>query len=205
MHFYPELPTMLQFAFIRISISRVLQAMKFCIYCGSENHHTIPRGDNRKRAMCTGCGHIHYENPKIICGSLPVFEDRVLLCKRAIQPRLGLWTLPAGFMENDETLQEGAQRESWEEARARLQNLQLYTIFNLPSLNQVYMLFKSDLVAGQHEPGEESLETRLYQEHEIPWAHLAFPTIKKTLEHYFEDRKNSHFPLRIEDLIYQRK
>jgi len=179
--------------------------MKFCIHCGNENHHSIPQGDSRKRAICRQCGHIHYENPKIICGSLPVFEDKVLLCKRAIQPRLGLWTLPAGFMENEETLQEGAQRESWEEARARLQNLQLYTIFNLPDINQVYMLFKSDLIAGEHAPGEESIETRLYTEHEIPWGALAFPTIKKTLEHYFEDRKNGHFPLRIEDLIYQRK
>ena len=179
--------------------------MLFCSTCGGQNKQDIPDGDNRHRAICRDCGQIQYENPKIICGALPVFENKVLLCKRAIEPRFGLWTLPAGFMENGETLQEGAQRESWEEARARLDDFSLYAIFNLPRLNQVYILFKANLQEGKHDAGEESLDTRLFLEEEIPWNELAFPTITKTLAYYFEDRKSNHFPTHIEDLIYKRK
>ncbi len=179
--------------------------VKFCCHCGAKTRQEIPEGDNRLRAVCSECEFIHYENPKIITGCLPIFEDKVLLCKRAIEPRLGFWTLPAGFMENGETLQEGAQRESWEEACANLEKLELYTVFNLPSINQVYMLFKAELLDGAHAPGEESSDTELYLEENIPWEDLAFPTIKKTLQHYFEDRKTGHFPLRIEDLIYKKK
>jgi len=177
--------------------------MKFCSHCGGLNHQTIPQGDNRERAVCSQCNFIHYQNPNIICGCLPIYEDKVLLCKRAIEPRLGFWTLPAGFMENGETLQEGAQRETWEEAKAKLENLCLYSVFNLPKINQVYVIFKAELIGGEHSVGEESLETRLYHEHEIPWDNLAFPTITNTLKRYFSDRKTGEFPLIIEDLIYK--
>jgi len=179
--------------------------MKFCSHCGGLNRQSIPAGDSRERAICSQCGVIHYQNPNIICGCLPIYQDKVLLCKRAIEPRYGFWTLPAGFMENGETLQEGAQRESWEEAKAKLENLELYSVFNLPRINQVYMIFKADLVDGVHAVGEESLETKLYLEHEIPWDNLAFPTISSTLKRYFNDRKTGIFPLQIEDLIYKPK
>jgi ADP-ribose pyrophosphatase YjhB (NUDIX family) len=179
--------------------------MKFCSRCGGKNDQRIPEGDNRERAVCTECGFIQYVNPNVVCGVLPVFEEKVLLCKRAIEPRYGFWTLPAGFMENGETLQEGAARETWEEACASVENLELYSIFNLPSINQVYIMFRADLVEGEHSAGEESLESELYAEEEIPWEELAFPTISKTLKHYFEDRKTGVYPVRVEDLIYKRK
>jgi len=179
-------------------------SVKFCSECGGVCQQQIPDDDNRMRSVCRQCHMIHYENPKIICGCLPIFENKVLLCKRAIEPRLGLWTLPAGFMENQETLQEGAQRETWEEAHAKVDNISLYTVFNIPSINQVYMLFKGDLVDGKHAVGTESLATQLYEEEAIPWKEIAFLAIKKTLIHYFEDRKVGNFPVRIEDIIYQK-
>lgn len=179
--------------------------MKFCSHCGGLNQLSIPKGDNRERSVCSQCGFIHYQNPNIICGCLPIYKNKVLLCKRAIEPRFGFWTLPAGFMENGETLQEGAQRETWEEAKATLENMTLYSIFNLPNINQVYIIFKADVVDGIHAVGEESLETRFYEEHEIPWDNLAFPTITKTLKRFFEDRKTNHYPIIIEDLIYKPK
>jgi ADP-ribose pyrophosphatase YjhB (NUDIX family) len=179
--------------------------MKFCSHCGGNIRQSIPEADNRLRAVCTQCGFIHYQNPNVICGCLPIHQNKVLLCKRAIEPRYGFWTLPAGFMENGETLQEGAERETWEEARATLSNLELYSIFNLPKINQVYIIFRADLVEGIHNVGEESLETQLYEESEIPWNNLAFPTINKTLKHYFNDRKTGNFPIRMEDLIYKKK
>lgn len=179
--------------------------MKFCCHCGAENKYMIPEGDNRERAVCHQCGFIHYQNPNIICGCLPVYGDKVLLCKRAIEPRYGFWTLPAGFMENGETLQEGAARETWEEARATLEDMHLYTVFNLPGIDQVYIIFRANLVEGKHSAGEESLESVLYAESDIPWDELAFPTIKNTLNHYFEDRKTGHFPVRMEDLLYKLK
>lgn len=179
--------------------------MKFCSLCGAPNHVSIPQGDNRERAVCSQCGFIHYQNPNIICGCLPIYEDKVLLCKRAIEPRLGFWTLPAGFMENGETLQEGAQRETWEEAKAKLKNLSLYSVFNLPTINQVYVIFKAEVIDGIHAVGEESSATRLYEEHEIPWNELAFPTISNTLKRFFEDRKTGEYPIIVEDLIYKPK
>ncbi len=179
--------------------------MKFCGHCGGENRQKIPDGDNRERAVCTQCGLIQYENPKIVCGCLPIYENKVLLCKRAIEPRHGYWTLPAGFMENGETLEQGAMRETWEEACAKVDNLHLYNILNLPRINQVYIMFKCDLVNGEHSAGEESLETALFEEKDIPWEQLAFPTVTHTLNHYFKDRKENHFPLHLEDIIYKRK
>jgi len=179
--------------------------MKYCSHCGSLNRQSIPEGDNRERSVCSQCNFIHYQNPNIICGCLPIHQDKVLLCKRAIEPRHGFWTLPAGFMENGETLQEGAQRESWEEAKASLTNLELYSIFNLPTISQVYIIFRAELVNGFHDVGEESSETKLYDESEIPWDDLAFPTISKTLKHYFKDRKSGVFPVHMEDLIYKKR
>ncbi|NIB43013.1 NUDIX hydrolase [Pseudomaricurvus alkylphenolicus] len=174
--------------------------MKYCSNCGAGVRLQIPAGDDRQRHVCNECDTIHYQNPHIIAGCLPIYEDRVLLCKRAIEPRHGYWTLPAGFMENGETTEEGALRESWEEARAVMTLDGLYTLFSLPEINQVYMFFKGTLDNLEFGPGPESLEVELFTEQQIPWDELAFPVVKKTLRHYFADRPNDHYPLRSEAL-----
>lgn len=172
--------------------------MKFCSQCGGPVSQRIPSGDNRPRHVCDQCATVHYQNPRIVAGCLPVWGDQVLLCRRAIHPRLGYWTLPAGFMENGETLAEAAARETLEEACARVHDLQLYTLFDLPHINQVYMLFRAELSDLDFAPGEESLDVRLFHQSEIPWSELAFPTIGRTLECYFADRPQRAFPLRTE-------
>lgn len=174
--------------------------MKFCSECGSQVSVKIPEGDNRERHVCTDCGVIHYINPRIIAGTLPVYEGKVLLCRRAIEPRRGYWTLPAGFMENGETTAQAAARETIEEAEAEVDLHGLYTVFNLPHISQVYMFFRGEVIEGKYGVGVESLETQLFEEQDIPWNELAFPTIYRTLKLYFEDRKTEQYPVRIEDL-----
>ena len=177
--------------------------MKFCSYCGSDVTLRIPTGDNRQRYVCVSesCGAIHYQNPRIITGCLPTYEDKVLLCKRAIEPRYGLWTLPAGFMENGESTADGALRESWEEAQATLEIDQLYALYDLPYINQVYFFYKGELSNLDFRAGEESLEVALFAEDEIPWDELAFSVVTKTLDHYFNDRKSGVFRLRTDTLV----
>ena len=174
--------------------------MKFCSHCGSAVSQLIPQGDNRLRHVCGQCQTIHYQNPRIVAGCLPVWGEQVLMCRRAIEPRRGYWTLPAGFMENGETLEQAAMRETEEEACARVRNLHLYTLFDLPHISQVYMLFRAELVDLQFAAGEESLDVQLFHESEIPWSELAFPTIGRTLEYFFADRKQQLYPVRNEPL-----
>lgn len=174
--------------------------MKFCSECGSQISLKIPAGDNRERHVCDSCGVIHYINPRIIAGTLPVHEGKVLLCRRAIEPRKGYWTLPAGFMENGETTAQAAARETIEEAEADVTIQGLYTVFNLPHISQVYLFFRAEVIDGKYGVGVESLESKLFEEHEIPWQELAFPTIYRTLKLYFEDRKSGDYPVRTEDL-----
>lgn len=174
--------------------------MKYCPNCGSPVALRIPEGDDRKRHVCDQCDTVHYQNPRIITGCLPVYGDKVLLCRRAIEPRYGFWTLPAGFMENGETVEQGALRESWEEARARIDIDALYTLFNLPQINQVYMFYRGNLANPDFAPGTESLDVELFAEEQIPWEELAFPVVVKTLRHYFSDRKINQFPFRCEDI-----
>ncbi len=170
--------------------------MNYCSQCGAPVGHRIPEGDNRHRYVCETCGTIHYQNPRMVVGCLPEWEGRVLLCRRAIEPRLGLWTVPAGFMENGETTAEGAARETLEEAGARVEILDLYSMVSLPEIDQVYLLFRARLLDLDFAPGEESLETRLFRESEIPWQQLAFRTVDMTLRQYFEDARRGAFPLR---------
>lgn len=177
--------------------------MKFCSSCGSQVEQRIPEGDDRERHICASCDTIHYTNPRIITGCLPTHEGRVLLCKRAIEPRHGYWTLPAGFMENGETTLEGALRESWEEAKARIEVQELYTLFNLPYINQVYMFYRGNLKTLDFGPGMESLEVELFNEESVPWDELAFPVIRKTLEYFFEDQRRGQFPFRTEDILFR--
>ncbi|XOZ33873.1 NUDIX hydrolase [Halomonadaceae bacterium KBTZ08] len=162
--------------------------MQYCSSCGAGVELRIPEGDDRKRHVCQDCGTIHYINPRIVAGTIPVWEDRVLLCRRAIEPRHGFWTLPAGFMENGETTTEAALRETLEEAEARVALDGLYAVFNVPHIDQVHMYFRARLTDGQYGAGPESLETALFRENEIPWGELAFPTVTETLERYFRDR-----------------
>ena len=143
------------------------------------------------------CDLIHYSNPRVIVGCVPVYEGRVLLCKRAIEPRKNYWTLPAGFMENGETTQQGAARETWEEARARVSQLDLYRVFDVPYISQVYMFYRCELDQGEFGVGPESLETALYTQDEIPWDEIAFPVVYEALREYFSDVDQGHFPVRV--------
>jgi ADP-ribose pyrophosphatase YjhB (NUDIX family) len=170
--------------------------MKYCSHCGAELEVKVPAGDNRPRHVCNTCSTVHYQNPKIVVGCIPVWEQQILLCRRAIEPRYGLWTVPAGFMENGETSQQGATRETLEEACARVEVEGLYTLFNLPHINQVYLLFRSRLLDLGFAAGEESLEVKLFDEQAIPWDRLAFPVIKESLKLYYADRQKGRYPLR---------
>jgi len=175
--------------------------IKLCNSCGAEVAHRIPEGDSLLRAVCDACGTIHYQNPKLVVGCLPVYGDRILICKRAIEPRLGLWTLPAGFMENEESASEGAAREALEEANARVQIEDLYTVYSIPRISQVYMMFRAKLLDLDFSPGPESLEVKLVTAEEIPWGELAFAMLRRTLEHFLEDRKRGTFVTRFGDIL----
>jgi len=174
--------------------------IKFCNACGSAVTHRIPEGDSLARAVCDSCGAIHYVNPKIVVGCLPVLGDRILMCKRAIEPRYGLWTLPAGFMEVNESASEGAAREALEEANAKVEIEDLYTVYSIPHISQVYMMFRARLLDPDVSPGIESLEVKLVTEDEIPWDQLAFAMVRRTLEHFLEDRKRGVFVPRFGDI-----
>lgn len=167
--------------------------MKFCTNCGAGVELTIPPGDSMPRHVCSVCGKIHYQNPRIVVGCIPEWEDKILLCRRAIDPRSGLWTLPAGFLENGETIQQGAARETLEEARAEVAIGDLYTLYNLPHVNQVYILFRAKLLKPEFGTGAETLEARLFSENQVPWSELAFATIRGTLTHYYDDRRAGLF------------
>jgi ADP-ribose pyrophosphatase YjhB (NUDIX family) len=166
--------------------------MKFCSECAHPVALAIPEGDNRPRYVCSQCNAIHYQNPKLVIGSLPVWEAdgelKVLLCKRAIEPRYGYWTLPAGFMENNETTAEAAIRETEEEAGANIELGPLYTLINVSHVHQVHLFYLARLRDLDYSAGIESLEVQMFSEREIPWDDLAFPTIRKTLQLFFADR-----------------
>jgi len=175
--------------------------VRFCSACGAERiEFRIPEGDTLPRNVCGACGAIHYQNPKIVVGCLPELDGQVLLCLRAIEPRRGLWTLPAGFLENGETLDTGAVRETLEEANTRVALGPLYTIISLPHISQVYIMFRAQLLDRDFGPGPESLEVRLFDEDEIPWEELAFRTIGRTLRNYFLDRKLGTLQTRVSAL-----
>ena len=145
---------------------------------------TIPEGDTRTRLVCPDCGYIEYSNPKIVVGAVCMWEDRVLLCRRAIEPRLGSWTIPAGFMELGETTAEGAARETWEEARARVRVDDLLGVYEIPWISQVHVLYRAQLIAPNYAAGEESLEVCLLPWSDVPWNDLAFPSVRWALERY---------------------
>ncbi|HET9122490.1 MAG TPA: NUDIX hydrolase [Acidiferrobacteraceae bacterium] len=174
---------------------------RYCSDCGRSLRRERPPGDERERDVCSACGMIHYQNPKVVVGAIPEWQGQVLLCRRAIEPRLGLWTLPAGFMENDETTMDAAVRETHEEAAAHVTLDALYGLFNLPHINQVYVMFRGHLTAPEFGPGMESLEVALFSEENIPWEELAFPVVRETLRLYFADRRRGTFGTYTGDLV----
>ncbi len=154
-------------------------------------------GDTKLRAVCTVCHLVHYENPLNVVGTLPVWGDRVLLCKRNIEPRKGKWTLPAGFMELSESVAEGAARETTEEAGAQFEMQELFSILSVPRVGQVHMYFRARLLSEQFDPGHETQEARLFLEEEIPWDELSFKTVRETLACFFKDRRAGHFGVHV--------
>jgi ADP-ribose pyrophosphatase YjhB (NUDIX family) len=165
--------------------------MNYCSQCGKTVSSVIPEGDNRERYVCDSCKTIHYQNPNNIAGAILTWQDKVLLCKRAIHPRYGQWTLPAGFMENDETIAEAAERESMEEANARAGGLKLFGVFSMPYISQVYLMFSGSLISDDIAPGTESLEVGLFTREQIPWQEIAFPVMRHSLELFFKFGANS--------------
>lgn len=169
-----------------------MPSINFCSQCGAEVEQKIPLGETLLRAVCPACQMIHYQNPKIVAGCIPEWEGQILLCRRAIEPRLGLWTFPAGFMELGESTEEAAARETLEEANATVTIHSLYGIFSLPHVSQVYVVYRAVLQNLEFGPGEESLEVCLMPLESIPWEHLAFPVIRETLRRYVEDVGTTH-------------
>jgi len=166
---------------------------KFCSQCGILNIRKLLEGDNRERDLCDACGAVHYQNPRLVVGTLPIFGDKILLCLRAIEPRANFWTLPAGFMELGEAMDEGAARETQEEAGVRIEMGQLYTVINIPHVDQVHVYFLAKALGPELDPGPETLEARWYGLDEIPWDNLAFKSVSTTLKHYLRERETGHF------------
>lgn len=174
--------------------------MKYCTLCAQPLSLRIPATDDRTRHVCDACGHVHYLNPRIIVCALPAWEDKVLLCKRAIEPQYGLWTLPGGFMELGESTLDAARRETFEEAGARIDVTELYALYHILHIDQVHMFYRARLRDLDFAAGDESLEVQLFGEDEVPWHAIAFPAVGDTLRNYFRDRRAGHFPLRLADV-----
>ena len=184
--------------------------MKFCPNCAAPITQRVPPGDSVPRDLCDACGSIHYQNPKLVVGCVPVWEDgrredgrrdgRILLCRRAIEPRYGYWTLPAGFMENGESTGQGAARETLEEAGARVELLAPFSMISVPYVNQVHLFYRARLLDLEFKPGEESLEVALFEEAQVPWKDIAFRTVGLTLKHWFSDRARGSFGFHAEDI-----
>ena len=178
--------------------------MKYCNQCGSSLAYRIPEGDDRARFVCDACQTIHYQNPKLVVGCIPVWKDRILLCRRSIEPRYGKWTIPAGFFEQGETVEAGAKRELYEEARASVEFLEPYALYNLPFISQVYLIFRGPLKDKNFRAGDESLEVLLFKEDEIPWDDLAFTVVREVLRRYYKDFLKGVFPFYVDDILPDR-
>ena len=174
------------------------RCIQHCRVCGGTTRYRTPPEDNRERAICEVCGEVHYENPINVVGTLPVWGDQVLLCRRNIEPRYGLWTLPAGFMEHGETTGEGALRETVEEAGANVELLGLYTVLDVVRAGQVHLFYRARMIDTSLAPGPETIEARLFREDEVPWEQIAFRTVRETLVHYVADRTQGVFPVHVD-------
>lgn len=170
--------------------------MNFCSQCGGPLVLEVPADDDRPRHVCPACGIIHYQNPKLVVGCIPVWNDRILMCRRDIEPRKGYWTLPAGFLENGETVTDGARRETLEETGAIVSDITPYLMVDIIHIHQIYLMFRSRLLAPDFHPTRESAEVKLMDEDEIPWGDIAFRVIDKTLRYYFQDRLSGRYAFR---------
>ena len=179
--------------------------MNYCSHCGAPVEHLVPPGDNRPRFICRACGLIHYRNPRVVVGSIPVWQNKILLCLRDIEPRRGKWTLPAGYLENGETVKEGARRETVEETGATIENLEPYLLFDIVRIHQIYLMFRTRLAGPECHRTKESAKVRLFSEEEIPWDEIAFPVIEKTLVHYIADRAGGIFSFQIRQISEEMK
>jgi ADP-ribose pyrophosphatase YjhB (NUDIX family) len=175
--------------------------MNFCSNCGARVALHVPQGDDRQRYMCATCGRIHYDNPKLVVGCIPQWEDKILLCRRGIEPKKGMWTLPAGYLENGETVMEGASRETLEEAGVTVTELQPYLLFDIIHVHQLYLMFRGRMQTPEFKVTPESSEVVLMRREEIPWDAIAFRAIESTLRHYFADRDSGRFPFRIRQIV----
>jgi ADP-ribose pyrophosphatase YjhB (NUDIX family) len=175
--------------------------MKYCNQCGSKLAYRIPEDDDRARFICDACQTIHYQNPKMVVGCIPVWEDRTLLCRRSIEPRYGKWTIPAGYLEQGETVEAGAKRELREEAGATVESLEPYALYNIPLISQVYLIFRGPLKDDTFWAGRESLEAMLFKKHEVPWDDLAFTVVKKVLSRYYKDFLEGVFSFYMDDIL----
>ena len=167
--------------------------MKYCNHCGNRVVFRVPEGDDRPRFICDDCQTIFYENPKLVVGCISTWEDRILFCRRAIEPRYGKWTIPAGYLETGETVEAGAIRETYEEAGASIDSLQPYALYNLSFIDQIYLIFRGRMTNKSFRTGHESLEARLLKQSEIPWEDLAFKVIREVLDLYIRDLKKGVF------------
>ncbi len=174
--------------------------MKFCSQCGAPVTRKVPPGDNLPRYVCDTCQEIHYQNPKIVAGCIPEWDGKILLCRRAIEPRYGLWTFPAGFMETGESTEQAAVRETFEEARADVEITSLYAVFSLPHISQVYMVFRGRLRGPAYQAGAESLEVQLFHRDAIPWDRIAFPVVREALARYVHDVVRGSFQVHVDSL-----
>lgn len=174
--------------------------MNFCSHCGASVSQKIPLGDNLPRHVCNQCKQVHYHNPKIVAGCIPEWEDHILLCRRAIEPRLGLWTFPAGFMELGESTEEAAIRETKEEAQADVEITGLSAVLSLPHIGQVYLVFRGRMLAPTYAAGAESLEVGLFPLSAIPWEQLAFPVVREALRRYVDDVAIGRFQVHLASL-----
>ncbi|HEX7383017.1 MAG TPA: NUDIX hydrolase [Burkholderiaceae bacterium] len=176
------------------------RSYRHCKRCGAPVEYRIPPDDNRERATCTACGSVFYENPLNVVGTVPAWHDQLLLCRRAIEPRYGLWTLPAGFLELGETTEAGALRETDEEAGARVELEGLFSVLNVVRVGQVHLFYRARLLDTAFAPGPESIEARLFAEAEVPWDELAFRTVRETIRCWFDDRRRGQFGLHCADI-----
>ncbi len=179
--------------------------MNYCSNCAAPVEHIVPPDDDRPRFVCRACGRIHYQNPRLVVGCIPVWEDKLLLCLRDIEPRRGKWTLPAGYLENGETVTAGARRETLEETGAKVLKPEPYLLFDIVHIHQIYMMFLTQLTAPDYHRTKESAQVRLFSEKEIPWDDIAFPVIEKTLRCYFADRVKGAFPFQIQQILEKMK
>ncbi len=170
--------------------------MNFCSQCGGPVALTVPDGDDRPRYVCQACHAIHYQNPKLVVGCIPVWEDRILMCRRNIEPRRGYWTLPAGFLEIGETAADGARRETQEETGSRVVDLEPYLMVDIVHIGQIYLMYRARLLKPDFHPTRESSDVRLMGQADIPWDDIAFKVIEKTLRYFLKDRDNGHFTFR---------